>query len=108
MKHILTIILFSVCLSIFGQDCQQDTVFYKRKMTYYEVVVPKGNGYKLVVPKKSVSTARDSVYYNGQGTNDSPEVITDYDTEIKRLQKRNNQPLTYNQIRFLQALPYLK
>lgn len=113
MKHILTILLFSICLSIFGQTdticvSQQDTVFYKKKITYYEVVVPKGNGYKLVVPKRNVSTEKDSVYSNGYETSQAPEIITDYDTEIKRLQRKNNEHLTYNQIKYLQALPYLK
>ena len=121
MKKILTFtfLTLAIAFSSFGQDTathsqtfsEQDTVvFHKVSKTDngYKVVEPKQSEWKVVIPVRAytLQSNSDTTLYKMEQV---PVLITDYQTEVKRIEYiQSNERLTYNQVRYLTSLPYVK
>lgn len=87
----------------------------------YKLVEPKAqaveSGYKLVEPSRPVfyyTQSNDTIYYENQyqyqnSYQNNNTATMDIDTKLRQLQyEQANTNLSYNDIKYLQSLPYLK
>lgn len=137
MKQAIALLLLAITLCSFGQDTirigemlviqsipkvkanRQDTVFLTVEKKHLKssdeyALAPKESDWKLVTPKSTRLTGveRDSVMYRFQKAEQaewvdvSPNVFTHEINVAKH--SLATQPLTYDQVKYLTDLPYLK
>ena len=125
MKHLLITILFlSVALYSFGQDKanEQDTAILtveakhvNKDADYYKMVTPKQSEWKMVVPSNAkllTNTDRDSAIYEFQKVEQVEWVDNSENAFTHEINTAKHslatQRLTYNQVKYLLDLPYLR
>ena len=110
----------------------QDTVFFVKKSEKSKVIAKDENGYKLVEPKDvayqsdyelvepkcaNLAQSTDTVFYeqnsnqnyyyqNNTASEDKPIYLEDKLRQLKNEQANTN--LTYNTVKYLMGLPYLR
>lgn len=133
MKHTITILSMLFAISSFGQSNQMDTAIFNpspvaKKESGYVLVAPKKSEWKVVAPNATKGTIQlagveeDSIAYQMQRIDpnqnlnefqqaeralENGQIPTDYQNK-RDFNTLSTQALTYDQVRALQTLPYLK
>lgn len=106
MKQIATILFLLFSLYSFGQN-QTDTERYNpSKSKEYTPVTPKQSEYKLITPQKKQTKHSEDFLYNENWADNSDNAFTHEINVTKH--KLKTERLTYEQMQYLQSLPYIK